>query len=172
MKPTEERTTRQRILDAVRRYPGIHLRELARELGMSIALVEYHVPFLQRNDLLITESDGSYTRLYATGENAVPADRRPWLAVLRQEHPLRIVLALLGEDGPVRHGALHTTTGLGKSKLSFHLRKLESAGIVEKTPDGFALVDRETTKRLLLRHRPTSDLRDRFAAFWAGFYDR
>lgn len=168
----DERSTRQQILDAVRRYPGIHVRETARQVGTSVALVEYHVPFLQDQGLLTVEADGSYNRLYATDADAPAPKHRPWLAILRQPFPLQVVTVLLDRDDAMRHAELVEATGMGKSKLSFHLRKLEKAGVVTKEDGRFHLADRTTTETLLLRHRPTQDLTDRFADFWAAFYDR
>lgn len=165
---------RQRILALVREFPGLHLREVARQLDTSVALVEYHAPVLQEKNLVHVEPDGRYLRLYPEkeGHRLEPAKRRH-LAVLRQEIPLQVCLRLLDAGGPLRHGELVDRLGIGKSKLSFHLGKLMATGLVHKDADGaFDLVDRESTTDLLLSHRPTPDLRDRFHELWVSFYSR
>lgn len=164
---------RRRLYGLVESYPGLHIREAARQLGTSVALVEYHVALLRENGLLREERDDRYVRLYATGpKGAEPtAAERAQLKVLRERLPLRVALHLLDHDQPQQHKAMAEALGLGKSKLSFHLRKLEAAGIATKTPEGlFTVRDRARLLDLLLRHQPTPDLREEFADVWLSLY--
>lgn len=172
--PVLELETRRRILAAVREYPGLHLRELARQLDTSVALVEYHVPFLVDAGLVRAETDQRYQRLYPLGE-AVPLSKRDrrWLGLLRERLPLQVVLHLLHPDCTGRHKDIADRLGMGKSKLTFHLQKLSRAGLVEKTGEGtFHLVDAARVSRLLLENKPTPDLREEFAGLWLDFYGR
>ncbi len=158
--------TRTRILHLIRRYPGLHLREVARQLKTSVALVEYHVPGLLENGVIERiEADGTH-RLFPAHEGFP----RLALASVREPKRLRIVLALL-DQGPLRHGDLAAATGLGKSTLSFHLNRLRSAGVVEKTDQEFFLVDPGVMRRLLERHNPTPDVVDRLGTLWGDLYD-
>jgi DNA-binding transcriptional ArsR family regulator len=59
---------------------------------------------------------------------------------------------------------------MGKSTLSFHLRRLEKAGLVENRDDGYALRDPEAVGRLLSENQPTPDLLDRFSNLWDDLY--
>lgn len=166
--------TRRRLYALVQEYPGLHIREAARQLDTSVALVEYHAAILRENGLVREERDDRYVRLYATATGDAPAPtaaEKAALKVLRERLPLRITLHLLDHDGPQQHKAICDQLGLGKSKLSFHLRKLEAAGIVAKTPDGrFTVRDRARLLALLLRHQPTPDLREEFADTWLSLY--
>lgn len=164
---------RQRILATVREFPGLHLREIARQLDTSVALVEYHVPMLEKAGVVRIDSDDRYVRLFAisSGPDLTPA-RRKQLAVLRHEWPLLIILRMLDVGAPLRHGELCDLLDMGKSKLSFHLKKLQGVGLVHKLDDGtFDLVQRTETADLLLSYQPTRDLRDRFSDLWANLYD-
>ena len=40
------RNTRDRIRAIVVQFPGLHLREIARQMDISLALVQYHIPRL------------------------------------------------------------------------------------------------------------------------------
>ncbi|HEX2065458.1 MAG TPA: winged helix-turn-helix transcriptional regulator [Candidatus Thermoplasmatota archaeon] len=165
--------TRRRLHALVQAYPGLHLREAARQLGTSIALVEYHAAILRENGLLRQERDERYVRLFAVdpgGGGPTEAERRA-LAALRERLPLRITLHLLDQDAPQQHKDVARALGLGKSKLSFHLRKLEAAGIVEKDADGrYAVRGRARLLALLLSYQPTPDLREAFADVWLSLY--
>lgn len=172
--PAMQLEMRRRIVELVRRYAGLHLREIARQLDTSVALVEYHMPVLEEAGLVKIERGSRYQRVFPAGDKHLdlskPDKRR--LEVLRMRVPLQITL-LLKERGPVRHKDLVEGVGLGKSTVTFNVKKLVKAGIVEKRDDGaFALADPAATERLLLEHRPTPDLRQEFADLWLSFYER
>jgi DNA-binding transcriptional ArsR family regulator len=169
--PPGELDIRRRIVRLVREYPGLHVREVARRLETSVALVEYHLPPLLESGLLQEQRDERYQRLFAPGPGTPDAQARRALGLLRARIPLQVTLHLL-ENGPSKHGQMAEALGLGKSKLSFHLRKLEGAGLVRKEADGqFALTDPKGTERLLLQHGPTPELKEEFADLWLGLYD-
>jgi predicted transcriptional regulator len=163
---------RRRLYALVQSYPGVHVREAARQLGTSMALVEYHLNLLREHGLVTVQKDDRYARLYPVDAPAPkPADREA-VGLLRQRLPLRITLCLL-DDGPQKHKDLAEALGLGKSTLSFHLRKLEAAGLVRKADDGsFAAKEPSRVLRLLLAFPPTKDLRDEFADVWLSLYGR
>lgn len=162
---------RRRLYATVREYPGIHVREAARQLGTSQALVEYHLALLRDNGLVTVEKEDRYARLYARDAGAAPDKKdRAAVAVLRERLPLQVVLRLL-DGGPAKHKDLADALGMGKSKLSFHLRKLEAAGVVAKDAEGrFAIADPKRVQRLLAAYPPTQDLREEFADVWLGLY--
>jgi predicted transcriptional regulator len=155
---------RARILETVDHYPGLHLRELARQLGTSVSLIEYHVPFLHALGHVDIEEDARFRRVYPA---TMPTADRQAIATLRDPQRLHIVMILL--DGPLRHAELAKRARLGKSTLSFHLRRLEEAGLVEPG-ENYALRSAPHMRSLLQRHRPTPDLMDRFARVWSDIY--
>lgn len=156
---------RQRILSAVRSYPGLHLRELARQLDTSVALIEYHLPMLVAKDLVERVEDQGRHLLFPTGHDAP----RRLVGLLRDKRRLPIILTLL-DQGPLTHGEMVGALGLGKSTLSFHLRHLTKAGILENTVEGFRIRDPRRVRRTLAAHRPTPDMLDRFAGTWGDLY--
>ncbi len=157
--------TRDRILALVRRYPGLHQRELSRQLGVSLALIQYHAKALLEDKAITQEDIEGTTRFFPAG---LVTDRQTIMA-LRDKRRLHIVLQLL--DNPeMRHADLVAATGMGKSTLSFHLRRLEGARVVKKTQDKFTLVDAAAVRQLLEDHEPTPDLLDRFARLWTDLY--
>lgn len=167
--------TRARIYDAVRRYPGIHIRGIERETGLSAQLVLYHLKRLTDDAFVELNEQGGYTRYYPTskGKSAAvtPADM-PLIGLMREEVPLHIALLLL-DNGAMTHGDLVVATGVAKSTLSYHLAKLAEAGVVEREGGGstkLRLVDRDRIYRLLLTYRPTEDLLDAFSTLWRDLY--
>lgn len=163
--------TRRRILRLIRSYPGLHLRELAREAGLSEQLVSYHVDHLEDQELVESRVDEVYRRFYATEVPAPQGDDRRVVEVLRQAVPLQIVLHLL-ERAPLPSSVLVKELGLAKSTVSYHVKRLTETGIVERRPDGLHVSEPERVSDLLVRWQPPRSLTDRFMRLWSGFYRR
>lgn len=163
---------RRRILQMVARFPGIHVRELARLLDRSQALTDYHVAALAESGLLRPERFEQYLRLYpAAADLPLGDEERRMLALLRDRRGLHIALFLLGRPPSTRHTDIARGTGMGKSLVSFHLNRLVEGGLLRHEGDGYALADWELVSRLMARHQPTPDLREEFADLWDALYD-
>lgn len=165
---------RKRVYDAVRRYPGIHVRGIERNLGISAALAQYHVKKLEEAGYVEGKEQTGYTRYYPTskGKSARVTDEdQPIVGVLREQVPLHIVLLLLDHDA-LTHTELVERVGVAKSTVSYHLAKLAELSIVERARGSPALrlAQRDRIYRLLLAYNPTPDLRDVFADLWGDLY--
>lgn len=171
-----EGSTRRRIYELVERYPGLHQREIARQLGLRPSHAEHHLRRLLKAGLLReVEADGYvryFPRVAAPGPaaaNAIGAAEARWLALLRQPRPLQIVGILLHADGlPLTELAARTKISAGT--LTYQVDKLEEAGIVARVKDGrltrARLTDRERLVALLLDHEPPEDLVAGFESLW------
>lgn len=157
--------TRDRIRALVVQFPGLHLREIARQLDMSLALVQYHIPQLVNAGVLEAVEEDGTQRIFPANITG----RRGALAALREPHRLHLCLVLL-DQGAQRHVDLTAATGLSKSTVSFHLKRMERAGLVRRDGADYALVDPEGTRRLIEQHRPTPDVVDKFARMWGDLY--
>jgi predicted transcriptional regulator len=165
---------RRQVYDAVRRYPGIHVRGLERNVGVSAALVSYHLKKLVEEAYVEAHDQGGYARYYPTakGESAsVTEADLPLVGLLREEVPLHVALLLL-DHGPLTHGELVEKLGVAKSTASYHLAKLADLGIVERVPGStkLRLAERDRIYRLLLAYTPTPDLLETFAGLWEDLY--
>ncbi len=170
-----ELETRRDIYDLVRRMPGLHMREIQRQLDLSIALAEYHLNQLERAGLVASVTEEGYRRYYparAGTEGAVAGlrgEERRMVAVLRQPIPLRVTLFLMAR-GSATHTEIGQGLGVSPSKLSFHMKKLVRTGVVRRLSRsegrGYAVSDKDTVLRLLIAYRPTQDLLDEVQELW------
>lgn len=172
----EQPTTRQQVYQLVNEHPGLHLRELARQLDLRTSHAEYHLHQLTKAGLVKTEQTEGYKRYFVAiepnrelPEGAVQPEDRPWLSLLRQERPLEIVAHLL-QEGPGQMGEIADSMDIARSTLSYHVDKLEAQDIVERARRGnqryVQLSDRERTIRLLVQHQPPEDLVAGFEQLW------
>jgi predicted transcriptional regulator len=161
--------TAKRLLAIVRLLPGVHLREVQRRTGLGLGDTVYQLRKLEALGLIDSEMSGRYRRYYSSEIEAVD---RTSLSVLRNSNRRQIIAALLSAQ-TLNLSDLAFRLGVGKSTIVWHLGVLESAGLVDasKSADGstvWLLKDRERTKRLLARFKPSTldELSQSFLQSW------
>jgi predicted transcriptional regulator len=163
---------RRRVYRLVLQYPGVHLRGVEQQLGISSALASYHLRELEKGQWLRSYEMEGYLRWFPgprSREAALTRRERRLLGLLREEAALQITLLLL-ERGALRPAELVGLLGLAKSTVSYHVAKMERAGLVRRRSDEVLLADAELAETLLLRFEPTPDLIARFRRLWEDLY--
>lgn len=164
-----ELETRRGIYDLVLARPGVHFREIKRELDLPTGALEYHLHFLEDHGLLTSRMEGRYKRFYVTGEME-PRDKEV-LGLLRQEMPRRVLTYLMLHPCST-HKRILRSFDVAPSTLSFHLKKLVEADLVMGVPVGrqteYEVVDDARVARLLIQYRESfaDEAVDSFADTW------
>lgn len=130
--PTDllDHARRRAMYEAVLARPGIHKRELHRLVGGAWGPFTFHLHLLADAGYLRSEDRGRYTLLFAAGATTAPTD--PVIP-----NPIaRRVYAEVPVDGAVAFSALRERVGVSRQLLAYHLRGLESRGLVHVVPDG------------------------------------
>lgn len=120
---------RQRLVDHVERHPGIHLRQLARDLGLAIGTTEHHLHLLVRHGILERHDQSGHAAYFVQG--TCPATERRLLCVLRGDTPRRLLRALAA-DPDLDTAALSARLGVSRSAVAHHIAKLIEEGLVER----------------------------------------
>jgi predicted transcriptional regulator len=162
---------RRVLYQHILRNPGLHLRALERDMRMGLGDLRHHLDFLEREGLIMTATDG-YRKTYFPGKKEFSGDKA-LLGLLRQSKPRAILLILLNaESSGFDH--LRRKVGVSKSTLSFHMKKLEEAGIVAVQEDRqrktYTLPDKNKVAELLITYRPSflDAAVDRALEAWLG----
>jgi predicted transcriptional regulator len=152
-----ELETRRKIYNLILRNPGLHANKIATDLSMSGQLTDYHLGYLERNNLVVAVKEEGFRRYYIHGTIGLEERRR--ISILRHETPLRIVLFLL-EHPYSTHGEILQHINVVKSTLSYHLTKLLAQGIITTNPDEnekrYVVVNEKEIVELLIRYKPYS----------------
>jgi predicted transcriptional regulator len=148
--------TAKRLLGIVKLLPGVHLREVQRRTGLGLGDTVYQLRKLESLGLIDSERRGRYRRYYSS---EIKAADRSSLSLLLNSNRRQIIVCLL-EEGALNVSDLSSRLEVGKSTTLWHLRMLESAGLVvpSRDADGKAiwlLHDPGRAKRLLPRLRPS-----------------
>lgn len=144
---------------------------MQRGLDLAYGTAEYHLHALEDADLVRTVADGNLKRYFVAEFSFTD---RPALGLLRKRAVRAVVLALL-EQGEMTHQRLAEAAGIRPPTLSYHLPKLQAAGIVVVRKEGrfsyIRVADPKVVTRLLVAHgRTMADAAvDRFLSTWSGF---
>ena len=168
-----ELESRRRVYELVASTPGLHMRELARQIEMDVRTVEYHLRQLEKHGLVAGLDEGGFRRFFprtADGRKAEVVDARdkPILGLLRKRVPLYVALVLLTRDAAT-HGELARDADVAPSTLSYHLDRMERLGILARDEAAYVMREPERVARILYAYRPTQDLIDRFLDLWEDF---
>lgn len=124
--------TRQAILDAVAAQPGIHFQALCRTLGKGRGVVGHHLGKLVDGGRIVAHRQGGFVCYVVKGQGAGHAVSA---AALKAEGAQRLLRELATRPG-LSGLELAAATGLSPSTVHYHLRRLESAGLVASMARG------------------------------------
>ncbi len=180
MEATVERsgTWAETLLTFIQRYPGVHLREIRRRLGIPIGTLDYHLYRLGRQGLVSVRMQGGYKVCFPEtliGEGPpIPEPDKVLIALLRQPVPRAILLQLYLE-GPASPQSVGAAVGASGPNLSYFLKRLEALGALDRegAPGQrvVRLIDAKRIHEILLRYPPLPESAiDRFVRFWSELH--
>ena len=161
---------RRRIFEAIKEFPGIHMRELQRRTGMALGTLRYQLRFLEKHGLIVEKREGRLVTYYPAKEREVDARDKKYLAILRQELPRLIVLHLMMHPYST-HGEMKGPFNISPSTLSYHLKRLMDTEVIGKDEEGrYYVLDEERVAKVLITYRQSfvDAMVDAFVRFWEG----
>lgn len=176
-----ELETRRNLYEIIKNNPGLHLREISRQSGLLPSLVEYHIRYLVKYDLVYSAKEQNYLRFYCSKSPAnngysIPLNNRQKkiLHLLRKNVALKIVYLILRKNS-VKHKDILDEIDKSGSTLSYYLDKMVKADILKHTrtgeEKGYCLKDRdELIKTLIMGGVRPPSLVDGFISTWEDFY--
>ena len=164
--------TRNKIYNLIANSPGLHKREIARELDMSLSTIDYHLHYLERRNILTSRQDGKYRRYFISEK--ISAEDEKIMSLLRQATPRKIVVFLLQNPRAI-HKEICENVRKAPSTISFHIKKLIDAGVIEEISLGkekaYVVRNKEKVIDLLITYKSTflDKAVDKFVDTWSSF---
>jgi len=121
-------STRGEIMAFILTNPGVYMREVSEDLGLPMGTVQYHTWMLAKNGEVEECRTGKFRRFFGAGKYS--ETERKVISLLRQRTAGKIV-TLLSEGQPLTHMKLADLLGLSSQALTWHMKRLESMGVVE-----------------------------------------
>jgi len=124
----EGQGSRAKIMEALRRQPGMNLSQLCNAVNLSWTTTKYHLGRLQAQGVVELQKRGRRDiQCFPIG---VPAKYRPWLATLLDEEAVRILQALKDREAGVAE--LAKRVGLSESATRRRLERMRRDGVLAK----------------------------------------
>jgi DNA-binding MarR family transcriptional regulator len=120
---------RREIYEFISQNSGLHMRDISRKLNVPFTSLKYHLNYLEKKGFIISRDDGKYSRYFISLE--IGEKEKRILNCLRKKTTLHIILWFFiavqcSQKDISRFLEKHPTT------ISFHLRKMIQAGIIEQ----------------------------------------
>lgn len=158
---------RKNIYKFILSHPGINLSSIADHLRISVPLADYHLHYLEENNLITIIKESGYKRYYVKGK--IGSEDKKTLSLLYQEFPLQIVYFLLHHPHS-KPRDMRQNIEISPALLTYYLKKLVKYGIIAVKPFGekkqFSINNQEQIVRLLIQYKPNLLLK-RFRDTWA-----
>jgi predicted transcriptional regulator len=124
---------RRRIYEAAKGAGGLNACEVAGIVGCSRGGARYHLRVLERSGFMISIGTSAEIRFFARSDQAAvdPAALAKNLA-LRDPTRRRLFMAVFECGSVVTQRSLAETTSIPRRLVSYHLRELQTAGLVEE----------------------------------------
>jgi len=123
--------TRKKIYNFILRCPGLHLRELSRELKIPITTLNYHLRHLEKRGFIEINPEKRYKRVYATKNIGIMSKKL--IVAIRQKTALDILL-YISLSFSASQAELSNELELSPTTIAKHLKRLVKLGIIEPTP--------------------------------------
>lgn len=170
-----ELDNRRQIYECLQAFPGLHLREIARQVDMDPNHAKYHLQYLEKHGLASSQEDDGYWRFWPKEDGAAGArdvlgrEDKEALAFLRRPVPFRVIWILLNEE-TLSQQALLEHVDVSQSTLHYHLSKMESAGIISSRKPTrerlYQLDDADRMLGLVMTYKPPKGMVKGFLEAW------
>src|SRR5579872_3245137 len=125
--------TRDLILQYINSHPGAHLRQIKRDLGLSMGVTQYHLYGLERDNKIASVRNGLYKRFFLSisfGDR-----QRDILDFLSQETERDLLLYVIQHPNSTQK-ELSEYARLSPGTINWHMKRLISSGLVGMRHEG------------------------------------
>ena len=140
---------RQKILQYIENNPGVHLRQISRDLGLAMGNAQYHLHLMETEGKIKTRRDTLYRHYYPL---AILNELDEVIAaLLRQETSRNILIHLVENEQGLTQTELTRLTNLSAPTISWHMSRLITSGLVTGNKEGRMI-------RYLLKKNTVNDI--------------
>ncbi|MBI4394218.1 MAG: hypothetical protein HY556_10580 [Euryarchaeota archaeon] len=148
---------RDRIVEAIRKEPGIPIGEIIRQTGFGSGTVYHHLHTLERSRKIVSEIVGRRKLFYAVHAAGAHAAQGRRIALLRGDTIRRIAETILGNPGHSIQDVI-AATGVCPQVAYYHVGRLLQAGLVHRAGDrGYRSLSADADLTVLLAALTSGD---------------
>jgi predicted transcriptional regulator len=128
----EANSNTTKVLQYIQENPGSHLRQIKRELGMSMGTIQYHLNLLDKQGKVTTERQNLHKYYFPIG--LFEQNERDILKILNQETAREIIMIIL-EKKPTQTD-IADIIKISSASVNWHIKRLVDLGLVLEQKDG------------------------------------
>lgn len=129
-----ENPVREEIFEFIQDNPGAHTSKIADELDIGWGTTVHHLKHLERHDMITKQKARNHTCYFENGGTYSP-DEQEAMAALKNEKARKIARYVREEPGRSQKEVAEELS-LSQSLVSWHVSKLEQAGLVGRRRNG------------------------------------
>ena len=129
----ESNSNTNKILQYIQENPGSHLRQIKRELKMSMGTTQYHLNVLEKQGKITSEKHNLHKYYFPIG--LFEKNEREILKILNQETAREILLLILERKNPTQTDIVNMIK-ISSASVNWHIKKLLELGLVLENRDG------------------------------------
>ena len=155
----------KRVFQYVLEHPGCHLRQIRRELKISMGTTQYHTDLLEKAGRVTSNRHGLFKYYFASG--VFHDNEKDLLAVLSHETARDILLFIMERKNPTQSD-IAKGIGVSAPSISWHVRRLAESHLITEAAEG-------KYKRYRLRGDPAqivSLMKSYYSSLWDRWSDR
>ncbi len=119
---------REVVQSEIDEHPGIHLRELQRNIGCAMGALQYHVKHLESSGDITSCRVGNAKHFFPSGYSSDEQVLK--LSALSRNPTVRTILSEIVDQGRVTQAELSRTMSLDKSLISYYTNNLLKADVL------------------------------------------
>ena len=147
------------MLRFIQKNPGCYLRQIRKELSISMGSVQYHAYQLQKTGKITSSREGLYKVHFKSG--AYQDHEKLLFRILNQETPREIILLIIEQKNPTQTDIVKKLR-ISAPSINWHVRRLIDLNLIDEVRDGkykrYKLrddsIDSKYIEELLKTHHP------------------
>ncbi|MDE1766867.1 MAG: winged helix-turn-helix transcriptional regulator [Thaumarchaeota archaeon] len=122
-----------RILEYIVSNPGCHLRQLKKDLGLSMGTVQYHLNHLEKAGKIISDKFNLHRCYYVSG--LFKENERCILRILNQQTARQLLMFIVERKSPTQTDIVNHL-GITAASVNWHVKRLVELGIISESREG------------------------------------
>ena len=119
--------TKDRVLQYIQSHPGSHLRQIRRDLNISMGVVQYHLYALEKEQKILSRRSNLYKRFYPT--LTFSEHQQEVLDVLSQETERDLLIYLLHHPSATQK-ELSEFAQISPGTINWHMKRLVASTLI------------------------------------------
>ena len=128
----EPNSNTTRVLQFIQENPGCHLRQIKRELEMSMGTIQYHLNLLDKQGKVSSERHNLHKYYFPIG--LFEQNEKDILKILNQDTAREILLIIL-EKKPTQTDIANTIK-ISSASVNWHIKRLVELGLILEQKEG------------------------------------